>query len=442
MGKIEVVGFGLMIGQGRFGAGFGLVAYAAVSGGAASSALADNFYLKNGEVIEGSILKATINTLTLASGGAIELTSIGLIERVVVELADGSEITGELLSWKDGVFELRSAGDVVRVADGIVLDQDEAVEDTAFAAPPVEDRIAEISGKTIPMQGLPSFMLTNGDTLTGEILYATGSILTLKLSDGSAMPVSRAQVQAVNFASEDGTPLSGQLLDWQNGVYQLEVNDGEVAASLIGNAASEDLAPTALANAPSEVAADQDQLDTPVATEIEQADAALLPPVDDEATDADADVASTTEVGVGGPANETAVAALKKDETTKSDKATENPTPAKVVDGQHVIETLVDPVDENGQSVVFRFQLDKPADRPIVVLYAATEASAKAGEDFEAKSGVITFSKGSTSAEVQVPIIDDDRGEDSEQFNLFLSGDPKTVTFDQRQIAVTINDND
>jgi hypothetical protein len=99
-------------------------------------------------------------------------------------------------------------------------------------------------------------------------------------------------------------------------------------------------------------------------------------------------------------------------------------------------------VSEDDETVVFEFRLDPPAERPLVILYAATEDTAKAGEDFEAKSGVITFAVGSAYAEVQVPLIDDGEGEKSEQFHLFLSGDPDTIHFDQRQVPATISDND
>lgn len=417
-----------MVGLGRFGSSFGLVAFSVVIGGAASSVLADSFYLKNGTVIEGSIVKGTNNTLTLASSGTVQLTSIGLIERVVLKLADGSEVAGELLGWKDGVLELRSADDVVRIADGKVLEEEDVVSDVAVAEAPAEDPVDQ----AIAMQGFPSFLLDNGKKLVGEILHATGSVFTLRLQGGSATPVSRAQIQSVEILSEDGTLISGELLEWRDGVYWLQLNDREVLAGH----------PDALARISAKIAAAAeptlDQLETPVAAEIEQADAALLPPAEVKETDLEAEPASPSEVGIGGPANETAVAALEAGETVE-DAAS---SPVDITEDQHVIETSVDAVDEDGESVVFRFQLDKPAIRPLVVLYAATEASAKAGEDFEAKSGVITFSTGSTYAEVQVPIIDDDQGEDSEEFNLFLSGDPKTIAFSQRQIAVTINDND
>ncbi|MEL6963156.1 MAG: Calx-beta domain-containing protein [Pseudomonadota bacterium] len=419
-----------MIARGRFGAGVGLAACVLVLGTKVPSALADSFYLSTGEVIEGTVVAGTINTLTLATSGSVQLTSIGLIERVELTLADGSKIEGELLGWKGGVFELRSAGNIVRIADGKLIDQAVTV-----AKAPVDDPVDKPVQQVITMQSVPSFTMVNGETLSGEILHATGSILTLKLLGGFASPISRAQVQSVSFEIEDGTRISGDFLGWQDGVYRLQLNDREVLASRSSSAvnARPKADPVEITTVAEPV---EGQLETPIATEIEQADAAILPPVDVEATSEADGFAIESDVGAGGPAPDPAtVAELTIEETS------ELVEPSSLGD-QHLIETLVDPVDEGSEVVVFRFELDKPASRPLVVLYAATEATAKAGEDFEAKSGVITFSSGSTYAEVEVPIIDDDQGEESERFNLFLSGDPKSIAFSQRQVAVTINDND
>ena len=229
--------------------------------------------------------------------------------------------------------------------------------------------------------------------------------------------------------------LVANCLVGRNGTYRLQVDDREVSANLpdgviTASSVTTSAAVTALVEEP---------LDAPVASEVEQVDAAVLPPADEkQPVQESAAQRAPADVGAGGPANETAVASLE------ADGAGEGGTGAAETDGggQHLIETLVDVVTEGTEAAVVKFQLDKPAARPLVVLYAATDSSAKAGEDFEAKSGVITFATGSSYAEVEVPIIDDDLGEESEQFNLFLSGDPQTIAFSERQISVTIDDND
>lgn len=435
-----------MVGLSRFGTGCGLVGLVILSGGLASSAQADSFYLENGQVIEGKVIKGTLNTLTLQTGSSVRLTSITQIERVILKLADGTELAGELLRWKDGIYEVRSADEVLKVADGKLLEDEESVTvETATAPAPAESSAAEAPVETISMRRLPIFTLKNGDTLVGKILHATGSVLTIRPEGGSALPISRAQIEKLSFESDDGELISGELIGWEDGVYRLQIDDDrELYADLPDDAAKAPSTSTqaALLDAAAE------PLDTPIVAEVEQAiiaeveqvDAAIQPAADAEEPAQEVQDQLPEKTGVGGPANETAVAGLAV-EDEHGIEADAEPVSTAAVD-LHVIETLVEAVDEDSGLVVFKFQLDKPAERPLVVLYAATDASAKAGQDFEAKSGVITFATGSAYAEVEVPIIDDEQGEDVEEFNLFLSGDPATIAFSERQIAVTINDND
>jgi hypothetical protein len=427
-----------MIARGRFGAGVRLAACVLVLGAKIPSAFADSFYLSTGEVVEGKVVAATINTLTVASGGQVKLTSIGQIDRVELILDDGTVVAGELIGWKDGVFELRSADQVLQVADGKLLGETSPADQT-IAAAPAKEPVAETSEQVISMQSVPSFTIINGDTVSGRILHATGSILTIKLVDAFASPVSRAQIESVSFEDADGNIVSGKLLGWKDGVYRLQTDDREVLATLSnGTVKVLPVEPVVQVAEPVEKP-DEGRFETPLATDIQQADAAILPPADTTLIDETNNAPFASDVGVGGPAHEPeTVASLNVEEASEPAPTLSSPPDEQ----QHRIETLVEPVDEGSETVVFRFELDRPAARPLVVLYAATEASAKAGEDFEAKSGVITFSSGSTYAEVEVPIIDDDQGEESEKFNLFLSGDPKSIAFSQRQVAVTINDND
>jgi hypothetical protein len=247
--------------------------------------------------------------------------------------------------------------------------------------------------------------------------------------------------------------MEGVFSDWSDDVYRLESRNGQVLASLSAAGAAGGPPPALERGGEVDVAASGE----PEAA-IESADAAISPDAakvnqDEEAAsfqDADSrpqitgdneDPAHDEPAGAGGPVSETAVAVLQAPaaaRTTEKDAA----EPPLVEDGLHLVEPSVEEVGEDGEAIVFQFRLQPPATRPLVILYAATDDTAKAGEDFEAKSGVITFATGSDYAEVRVPLIDDEQSETSEQFQLFLSGDPKTIQFSQRQIKATINDND
>ena len=444
-----------MVGLGRFGAGCRLAGLMAIGAVPTSAALAESFHLRGGEVVEATVLNGTLNTLTLRVGNTVRLTTFSQIDRVSVTMADGSELFGELLSWKDGVYEIQVAGDVVQVADGRLLNEPETTEPVATT---VERKAEPQAIETVEFEGSPTFVLRNGEAWVGKILHATGSVVMIQPRGLTVTPISRTQIQEIRFEDVDGAALSGKFVDWSDGTYRIEVDGRSIQADFSETASTaSDIAVGRPAAAESDaivtvepaITASSETTESEEAISLSAEDAPAEthesePPVLDSSVDADnagslvSNEVPSAENGVGGPVNETAVAALS------SQDGDESSAPIEDGDGEdvHRISTLVDAVDEGVEAVVFRFELSKPAVRPLVVLYAATEASAKAGEDFEAKSGVITFSTGSTYAEVEVPIIDDNQGEDSETFNLFLSGDPKTIKFGQRQIAATINDND
>lgn len=458
-----------MIGLRRLRVGVGAAGLALAGLGWMSAGMADSFYLKSGEVIEGEILEATRNTIVLRSGGAVRPTSRGVIERIVITLADGSELSGELVGWADGVLEIRSADVVMQVRDGEIIDggNEVASPKTDIPAPNVatanvvtpENQAAPAAqpSKIVAMQGLPEFTFKDGKALVGQIIHATGSIVTIRQHGGGVVPASRAHFDGIRYVDENGVVQSGRLVDWSNGVYQLKNGERDVLASLDDQAAQAG-PPPALLQAQTVA---PEPLEKLAVASIESADAAISPEAEsntgeaageqavrsiEEPADDVAELSEAETTGAGGPVSETAVAEtavaeLTNPNVTPAAPAVESDKPA-ANGGPYVIEPRVSDVGEDNGAVVFEFRLKEPADRPLVILYAATDDTAKAGQDFEAKSGVVTFNAGSNYAEVRVPLIDDEESEASEQFHLFLSGDPETITFSQRQVPATINDND
>ena len=69
----------------------------------------------------------------------------------------------------------------------------------------------------------------------------------------------------------------------------------------------------------------------------------------------------------------------------------------------------------------FRVRLNEPAPARVTVDYATFDRTAKAGEDYEARSGTLTFERGESSKTVDVTLLHDDREEDGEEFGLRLS---------------------
>ena len=78
--------------------------------------------------------------------------------------------------------------------------------------------------------------------------------------------------------------------------------------------------------------------------------------------------------------------------------------------------------DSGAKSLVFTVTLSQARASTVTVNYATVDASAKAGGDYTAISGVLTFAPGQTSAMVAVPILGDDTPENHETFGLSFFG--------------------
>ena len=67
-----------------------------------------------------------------------------------------------------------------------------------------------------------------------------------------------------------------------------------------------------------------------------------------------------------------------------------------------------------GATLDFAVTLSAPAPGPVTVGYRTLDASAKAGEDYEARSGTLRFAPGETAKTVAVPVLDDAHDEGTE----------------------------
>ncbi|HEY0601486.1 MAG TPA: Calx-beta domain-containing protein [Herpetosiphonaceae bacterium] len=99
-------------------------------------------------------------------------------------------------------------------------------------------------------------------------------------------------------------------------------------------------------------------------------------------------------------------------------------------------------VHENADKATLTVRLNGPSDLPVSVDYATGDNTAKAGSDYAATSGTLTFDPGQTTKTFEVPILDDLLGEPNENFVVNLSN-PTNAGFIATSIAtVTINTND
>lgn len=87
----------------------------------------------------------------------------------------------------------------------------------------------------------------------------------------------------------------------------------------------------------------------------------------------------------------------------------------------------------------FTVSLSAAASTPVTVQYTTADGTSKAGTDYTATSGTLTFAPGTTSETVSVPVLADSASDGSESFNLVLSN-PSGATLARAQATGTIND--
>jgi Ca2+-binding RTX toxin-like protein len=69
-------------------------------------------------------------------------------------------------------------------------------------------------------------------------------------------------------------------------------------------------------------------------------------------------------------------------------------------------------------AVTFDISLSRPAPVAFTTSYATVDGTARAGQDYRAATGTLTFAEGQTSASVRVAVLNDQRVEGEESFNL------------------------
>ena len=69
----------------------------------------------------------------------------------------------------------------------------------------------------------------------------------------------------------------------------------------------------------------------------------------------------------------------------------------------------------------FVVRLDAASGRTVTVQYGTADGTATAGADYTAGSGTLTFRAGTTTATIDVPILDDSTGEETETFTVTLN---------------------
>ena len=93
-------------------------------------------------------------------------------------------------------------------------------------------------------------------------------------------------------------------------------------------------------------------------------------------------------------------------------------------------------IAEDGGSAVIEVRRDDGSDGLVSVQYSTVDGTAKAGEDYDSASGVITFPQGETKKTFAIPITFDKVAEGEETINLVLSNATDGATLGGKRTAV------
>jgi hypothetical protein len=369
-------------------AGPALALLAMTWAGAPGDVRADTIVLRSGEVVEGSIIDATRNTVVVQRAiGGMRQMPIRDIEEVRIDLARGQRISGDLLSWADGVYQVRSGGEVLRISEGDILSRAADAEAIAQAARTPPSRPA--GPQTVRMAAAPTSAAPE-ETDAGQAASAREQIAAHR-PEGEARSVS---------AGAEHSP-------------------ARAAGAAQSMAAAENESPAAGGDQSATV-----EKQSPPASDTQKLAAAseVQSPV------AGGDQSATAEKQSPPAGEQQRLAAVR-----------EKQTPAAGEKQSLAVKASVDPAEPGADQMVFRIELSRPAEQTVVLIYGTVEGTAKAGEDFEPQQGVVTLAPGTKSAEVHVPLVEQPSSTGEKRFELFLTADPKVAEVVDKRITATIN---
>jgi hypothetical protein len=165
---------------------------------------------------------------------------------------------------------------------------------------------------------------------------------------------------------------------------------------------------------------------TPAAVAVPETSPAVVAP--SEASTAEADTAKSAAAEVS--ATEVSVPEISATEADSQPEAGRD-------DQRLAVRGTVDPAEAGADGIVFRIELSRPAEQPVVLIYGTVDGTAKAGKDYEPQQGVVTLTPGSRSADVRVPLIEHPHPRNA-GFELFLMADPKVAKVVDQRITATI----
>jgi Calx-beta domain len=402
-----------------------LIATCAVAPGVAR---ADALVLTNGEVIEGSIVDATRNTVIVrrAIGGMRQMRIQDIAEvRILVQ---GETIAGQLLGWADGVHQIGTGGEILRIGAGRIISRER--HEQATTQPP-----RSLSARILPLRRQPS------GPAEGPMVEVVAPAATA--TDVTPAEVERVEVKRPQAATAEVAPTTDSV--------------AETAPTKIATAKVTPAAPAPAVVGPAQIVAAPDKVATPVvsgagdsigefasaevrgaAVAVAEASPAFLVAISRAA----AAELGTAKIATAPVSTATVAAATVAPAEATADEAAVlkvAATQEAESDGQRVtVRTSVDPAEAGAAGIIFRIELSRPAEQAVVLIYGTVDGTAVAGQDYEPQQGVMTLANGTKNADVHVPLIEHRRPRGDARFDLFVTADPKVAEVIDQRVSATI----
>jgi hypothetical protein len=369
--------------------GFGLAAAVVCAGWLSiAPALAVTLLLESGETVEGAIIHATRNTVTIrpAAGGMRQIP-VGRLKQVQTRTAAGQALRGRYHGWVAGRAGIEVGSELLWLENGRVVAR-------TPLAPPV-----------LP-QGAPPVPVGRASA-SAETEPASASAAT---EPASALAVAQPTSEAA--ATE---PASAYAAIEPTGASEPASDSAEPASAYAV------IEPASTAEPASE-AAETEPASAPAVPQAASAPAPARP--------ADRAVASViAPMPTGMPVPEPSAGA-------ESVALPPRDLPAVRVT------VAPDEVIERSGEIVFTLELSRPIDDLLVVIYSTVDGAARSGADYHAAQGILTLPAGATHEQIRTAVIDDGQAEDDEEFQLFVATNPELTEVGQQWLRVTIHDDD
>jgi RNase P/RNase MRP subunit p29 len=385
---------------------------------------ADVIVLNNGEQVEGSIVDATRNTVVVRRAiGGMRQMPIADIAEVRIDLAQGAPIAGRIVSWADGVHEVRSGGEVVRIREGRILSR-EPVQQASGQEPGGARARVEAPRTAAPAPEAPA---------ARDLPAASAAGPKTAVEESAAAEPPAAEIPAEEPAARRAA--AGGARE-RTGTADTPEGTAAAAPAAAGPSARENAAPA-------ERAAGEAR---PRQTADRSGEATGRSSADDAA--ATAARAAEGTVAEKAAAEETAAgsaAAGSAAEPASDESRTAAALAAPEAGGEHEpvsVKATVDPAVAGPAGMIFKIELSRPAEQTVVLIYGTVDGTARAGQDYEARQGVVTLAPGTSSAEVHVPLIGHQAPRGDARFELFLAADPKVAEIADPRITATIPGDD